>query len=111
MTDHRDPILASQSPDVAVPCGRRSRVLLGRAFVLLALCASVNSAAGLQILEGDDDDAAPVVGQRSFIITEQQFDQMVFGGQQVVQKAVVVPRAQVVRQVNGAQVIEFVEAR
>ena len=111
MTNRRDPILASQSPDVAVPCGRRSQVLLGRAFVLLALCASVNSAAGLQILEEDDDDAAPVVGQRSFMITEQQFDQMVFGGQQVVQKAVVVPRARVVRQVNGVQVIEFVEAR
>ena len=111
MTDHRDPILASQSPDVAVPCGRRSQVLLGRAFVLLALCASVNSAAGLQILEEDDEDAAPVVGQRSFIITEQRFDELVFGVPQAVQRMVVVPRVQVVRQVNGVQVIEFVEAR
>ena len=111
MTDRRDPLLASQYPDVAVPCGRRSQVLLGRAFVLLMLCASVNSAAGLQILEEDDDVAAPVVGERQFMITEQQFDQMVFGGQQqVVQRAVAVPRAQVVRRVNRVQVIEVVEA-
>ena len=31
----------------------------------------------------DDDDAAPAVAERTFVLSEQQFDQMMFGGQQV----------------------------
>lgn len=62
--------------------------------------------------EVEEEDAAPAVGQRNFMLTEQQFDQLVFGGQQqqVVQRVQGVPRAQVVRQVNGVQVIEVVQA-
>lgn len=59
--------------------------------------------------EVEEEDAAPAVGQRNLMLTEQQFDQMVFGGQQGAQRVVVVPRAQVVRQVNGVQVIELVQ--
>ncbi len=54
MTDRRDPILASQSPDVAAPSGRRLPVLLRRSFVLLVLCGSINAVAGLLILEEDE---------------------------------------------------------
>ncbi len=112
MTDRRDPILASQSPDVAAPSGRRLPVLLRRSFVLLVLCGSINAVAGLLILEEDEEGAVPAVGARTYMITEQQFDQLVFGGQQqqVVQRVQGVPRAQVVRQVNGVQVIELVQA-
>ena len=70
---------------------------------MFVLCASVNSFAGLQILADDDDDAAPVVGERQFMITEQQFDQMVFGGQQMVRREVVVLRA------NGVPAMEVVQ--
>ncbi len=55
--------------------------------------------------ESDEEEAAPVVGERQFVISEQQFDQMVFGGQQMVQRAVVVPRA------NGVQAVEVVQNR
>ena len=78
----------------------------------VSLFASLTTPASIHA-EEDDDEAVVVPGTRQFMITEQQFDQMVFGGQQqqVVQRVQVVPRAQVVRQVNGVQVIEFVEAR
>jgi hypothetical protein len=111
VTDRRDPILASQSPDVAALSSRRLPVLLRSAFVLLVLCGSVNAVAGLLILEEDEEDAVPANGARTFMISEQQFDQLVFGGQQqqVVQRVQGVPRAQVVRQVNGVQVIEVVQ--
>ena len=55
--------------------------------------------------EFEEDEPAPVVGERQFVITEQQFNQMVFGGHQTVQRMVVVPRA------NGAQVVEVVQNR
>lgn len=112
MTDRRDSILASQSPDVAAPSGGRMPALLRRVLVLLVLCGSGNAVAGLLVLEEDEEEAAPAVGGRTYMISEQQFDQMVFGGQQpqVVQRVQGVARAQVVRQVNGVQVIELVPA-
>ncbi len=82
----------------------------------LALSLTVSLFASLMtpsliLADEEDDEAVVVPGERQFMITEQQFDQMVFGGQQqnVVQRVQGVPRAQVVRQVNGVQVIELVQ--
>jgi len=63
--------------------------------------------AGFAALAGDfveeeDDDAVPVAGERQIVFTVQQFDQMIFGAQQVRQVM------QVVRKVDGVQVIESV---
>lgn len=71
-------------------------------FASLSWLLTIGSAAMARD-ESDEDEAAPVVGERQFVISEQQFDQMVFGGQQMVQRAVVVPRA------NGAQAVEVVQ--
>lgn len=62
--------------------------------------------AGTVVVAGEDDEddfALPVAGERQIVITEQQFDQMVFGGQQTVRRAVAVPQA------NGVQKVEIVQ--
>ncbi|MFM9964746.1 MAG: hypothetical protein ACKV2Q_26365 [Planctomycetaceae bacterium] len=61
--------------------------------------------AGSVLVVGEDDEddfAPPVAGERQIMITEQQFDQMVFGGRQTIQQRVVVQKA------NGEQGVAFV---
>lgn len=102
--------LRREKRDVICRLAQREHVELSLALSLaVSLFASLTTPASIHA-EEDDDEAVVVPGMRQFMITEQQFDQMVFGGQQVVQRAVAVPRAQVVRRVNGVQVIEVVEA-
>ncbi len=72
------------------------------AFVSLSCLIGSSAVVGYEF---EEDEPALVVGERQFVITEQQFDQMVFGGQRMVQRAVVVPRA------NGVQAVEVVENR
>ena len=104
MTDRRDPLLANQTHDVAASCGRRLLALCGHAVVMLVLSLLVDSPANSRVLAEDEDgEEVVVLGARQIVFTEQQFDQMVFGGQQAVQRAVVVRRA------NGVQAVEVVQ--
>lgn len=57
------------------------------------------------LAEDEDGEEVVVLGARQFVLTAQQFDQMVFGGQQMV------PGAQVVRRRNDMQVMEVVVAQ
>lgn len=91
---------------VSLTCGHVVWLPYPQMAVALLLSVIVNVitvSGGLAADDSDENDAAPVVGERQFVITEQQFDQMVFGGQQMVQRAVVVPQA------NGAQALEVVQ--
>ncbi len=55
--------------------------------------------------DAEEDDAAPPVGQRQFVLSERQFDQLVFGGQPELQ------RRQVVQGANGVQKVVVVVAQ
>ena len=75
--------LTSQSASIAALRGRRWRVLSWRVVVIVtaaAFAALYGSLRG-QADEEEDDDAV-VPGERQFVLTEQQFNQMVFGGRQ-----------------------------
>lgn len=73
------------------------------AFVALSL-AVVNSEPSLGCADEEDEEVIVAPAARQYVITEQQFDQMVFGGHLTTQRAQVVPQA------NGGQVLQVVQA-
>lgn len=83
---------------------RKCAALTMRVFSLVALSfAVVNSEASRGCADEDDEEAVIAPAARQFVLTEQQFDQMVFGSQLAAQ------RVQVVQQANGGQVMQVVQ--
>lgn len=67
----------------ASECGRCSRMFFGPAVVLFWLNLAVGSAAAA--CDDDEDEApAPAAAQQQIVISNQQFDQMMFAGRQTV---------------------------
>lgn len=72
------------------------------AFVALSM-AVVNSEPSPGYADEDDEEVVVAPAARQFVLTEQQFDQMVFGSQLAAQ------RVHVVQQANGGQVLQVVQ--
>ena len=94
--------LTSQSASIAAFRGRCSLVFCWRVMISVVVGVSVS----LVVLPcgragEDDEDVVLNVGERQFVITEQQFDQLVFGGQQ----ARVAAPVQVIQGAKGNQQI------
>jgi len=83
VTRRRDTFITSPPGNAESQRDRRSRASCWPAAAILVLSVFINTAAISEARADDDDDAAPAVAERKFVLSEQQFDQMMFGGQLV----------------------------
>lgn len=100
----RTRISLPHSVRVFTTCGLAVSVASARVLTFVALSlATVSSVPTPAFADEEDEEVIVAPAARQFVLTEQQFDQMVFGSQLAAQ------RVQVVQQVNGGQVMQVVQ--